>query len=166
MAVAIERPAEATTVGRPRRSTAASSTSSCTSVAECTSSTATAARRAASCPVGRRTGGDEDEQRPQALAARGDRGRGVFTERRAVRARHRDETVLQGIHQPGDVRSPSLDDRSDRLGARHYRTVPWCNAMIPPAVRIQPTSLQPAATSSPASGSGPGKRFTEAGRYV
>ena len=73
VAVAMSRPAAATTVGRPRRSAAPSSTSSCTSVAEWMSSTATAARTTPSGPrAGRLARGEEDEQRPQPLAARAD----------------------------------------------------------------------------------------------
>ena len=73
------RPPAAKTVGRPRRSGAASSTSSCTSVAEWTSSTAAAARtRRSSAPSRvRRPRGEQDQQRAQALAARGDRRAGV-----------------------------------------------------------------------------------------
>ena len=118
VAVAIERPAEATTVGRPRRSTAASSTSSWTSVARCTSSTATAARNAASRPAGSgpaatKTSSGRSRLPPAAIVAQACSPSVVPCERATV------ETLLQVAHQPRDVRAPRLDDRGDRLGARH-----------------------------------------------
>ena len=162
--MAIERPAEATTVGRPRRSTAASSTSSCTSVALCTSSTATAARSAASRPDGSgpaatKTSSGRSRLPPAAIVAPG-----VLAQRLPVRVGDRGETLLEVAHQPGDVRSPASTTAATASALATYVTVPWCRAMIPPAVRIQPTSRQPAATSSPASACGPGNRLTEFGR--
>ena len=165
MAVAIPRPAVATTVGRPRRSDAPSSTSSCTSVAEWISSTATAARRSPSCSPSTSPRREEDEQRPQPLAAGADRRARVLREQLAVRVRELLQPLLEPLHQPRDVRPARLDERDDLLGAAHA-TVPECRAMMPPAVRIQRTSRSPAAAIRPASASGSGKRLTERGRYL
>ena len=161
--MAMSRPAVATTVGRPRRSGAASSTSSWTSVAEWMSSTATAARSTPSFSSARGPGGEEHEQRPQPLPARTDRRPRVGGQDVAVGGGQLLEALLQALHQPGDVGAPGLDEREDLLGAAH-RTVPECRAMMPPAVRIQRTSSSPAAAIRPASASGPGKRLTELGR--
>ena len=67
------------------------------------------------------------------------------------------------VHQRRDVRAAGLDEREDLLGAAHG-TVPTWSAMMPPAVRIQRTSVSPAPAIRAASASGPGKRFTELGR--
>ena len=165
MAVAIARPAVATTVGRPRRSGAASSTSSWTSVAEWISSTATAARSTPSSSRSPAAGREEDEQRPQPLAAGADRRARVRGEHLAVRGRQLLEPLLEPRHQRRDVRATRLDEGEDLLGAAH-RTVPAWMAMIPPAVRIQRTSVSPRRPAAPPSASGPGKRLTELGRYA
>jgi hypothetical protein len=62
---------------------------------------------------------DEHQQRPQALAARGDRRPRVLGQHRAVRAGDRQQSLLEPPHQLGHVRAAGLDDRGDRLGARH-----------------------------------------------
>ena len=85
VAVAASRPAAGDDRRRARgAAAAASSTSSWTSVAQWTSSTAAAARTSA-LAVAALAGREEHEQRPQALAARGDRRARVLGERRAVR---------------------------------------------------------------------------------
>ena len=164
MAVAIARPAVATTVGRPRRSGAASSTSSWTSVAEWISSTATAARSTPSwlgsafSPAARKTSSGRRRLPPAA-----DRRAGVGGQELAVRGRERLQPLLEAGHQRRHVGATGLDEGEHLLGAAHG-TVPTCSAMIPPAVRIQRTSSSPAAASLAASASGPGNRFTELGR--
>ena len=107
--------------------------------------------------------GEEDEQRPQPLAAGADGRARVGGEHVAVRGGELLEALLEPLHEPGDVRAAGLDEGEDLLGAAH-RTVPECRAMMPPAVRIQRTSSRPAAASRPPSASGPGNRFTELGR--
>ena len=164
MAVAIERPAEATTVGRPRRSTAASSTSSCTSVALCTSSTATAARSAASRPDGSgpaatKTSSGRRRLPPAAIVAPAC-SPSVAPCEWAIVVRRSSRSRIN----PGTCAPPASTTAATASALATYVTVPWCRAMIPPAVRIQPTSRQPAATSSPASACGPGNRLTEFGR--
>ena len=104
--------------------------------------------------------GQEHAQRPQALAAGGDRRAGVLGQHLAVaRGQHR-QAGLEAAHQLRDVRAARLDDRLD--GA--HRLVPAWIAMMPPAVRIQEMSVRPAASSLPASSRGLGKRLTEFGR--
>ena len=110
-------------------------------------------------------GREEDEQRAQPLAPGPDRRAGMLGEQRAVRPRQRLETLLQARHQRRHVRAAGLDEREHLLGAAH-RTVPECRAMMPPAVRIQRTSVSPASASLPPSCSGAGKRLTELGRYA
>ena len=166
MAVAIARPAVATTVGRPRRSSAASSTSSCTSVAEWISSTATIARSTRSgCsgdgPAASSTSSGRSRLPPAAIVALACSASTV-----PVRAGELHQPLLELVHQPRHVRAAGRDHRRYRLRARHHATVPECSAMIPPAVRIQRTSRSPASCSSAPSGCGPGNRFTELGRYV
>ena len=115
-------------------------------------------------PVAQGAGGHEHEQRAQALAAGGDRRAGVLAEYRPVRGRDLGQARLEPLEHRGDVRAPRLDDRGHGLGGRHQVTVPECSAMMPPAVRIQRTSVSPARASDPPSASGPGKRFTDLGR--
>ena len=110
-------------------------------------------------------GREEDEQRPQPLAAGPDRRARVLGEQLAVRGRQHLEPLLQPRHQGRDVRATRLDEGEDLFGAAH-RTIPAWMAMIPPAVRIQRTSVRPAAASFPPSASGPGKRLTLLGRYA
>ena len=110
-------------------------------------------------------GREEDEQRPQPLAAGPDRRARVAGEQLAVRGRQHLEPLLQPRHQGRDVRAARLDEGEDLLRAAH-RTIPAWMAMIPPAVRIQRTSVSPAAASFPPSASGPGKRLTLLGRYA
>jgi hypothetical protein len=122
------------------------------------------AQHAGAIAVRRRTRGHEHEQRSQPLAPRRDRRAGVLGEHRPVRGRDLREAQLEAIEQLRDVRAARFDDRCHGLRGRHQRTVPECRAMIPPAVRIQRTSVRPARSSAPASASGPGKRFTDFGR--
>ena len=159
--MAMSPQALATTVGRPRRSGAASSTSSWTSVAEWMSSTATAARRTPSfsSPAAR---GEEPEQRPQPLSPGTDRAPGVRGEHVAVEGGGLLQALLQPLHQRRDVRSAGLDEREDLLGAAH-RTVP--ESRDDAAGGQDPADVvEPAAAIRPASASGPGKRSTELGR--
>ena len=163
MAVAIARPAVATTVGRPRRSAAPSSTSSWTSVAEWISSTATAARSTPSSPcsgspAARNTSSGRSRFPPARIVAPA-----CSASSSPCDAGQRLEALLEPRHQGRDVGAARLDERQHLLGAAH-RTVPWWSAMIPPAVRIQRTSSRPAACIRAASASGPGKRLTELGR--
>ena len=124
------------------------------------------AQDAGALAVGGRAGGHEHEQRAQALAAGGDRRARVLAQHRAVRGGDLGQARLEPLEHPGDVRAPGLDHRGDGLGGGHQATVPEWMAMMPPAVRIQRTSLSPARDSAPPSASGPGKRFTDLGRYV
>ena len=136
-------------------------------MAECTSSTATAARSTASAsrgsgPAATNTSSGRSRLPPAAIVAPG-----VLGQHRAVGARELGQARLEALHQLRDVRAAGLDHRGDRLGAGHQAAlVPECRAMIPPAVRIQRTSASPAAAITPPSSLGPGKRFTELGRYV
>ena len=163
--VASARPSVANTVGRPRRRSAASSTSSWTSVAEWMSSTATAARTSASVSRGVVAGGEEDEQRAQPLAAGGDRVAGRHREGGAGVGGDGGQARLDRRHQLGDVRADRLGDPGHGRRAHAAGTVPECRAMIPPAVRIQRTSVSPAPAIAAPRPSGPGKRRTDAGRY-
>ena len=97
--------------------------------------------------VVRRSRGEEDEQRPQPLAAGGDRRAGVGGEDLAVPARQLGEAVLDVREQRRDARPCGLDDLADGLGGGGHvlGTVPTCRAMIPPAVRIHRTSVEPRA---------------------
>jgi hypothetical protein len=79
-----------------------------------------AQRRVAPGRVG--TGGDEHEQRAQALAAGRDRRARVLAEHVAVRAHDRREALLERPHQLRDVGAAGFDDRGDRLSARHRRS--------------------------------------------
>ena len=81
-----------------------------------------------------------------------------------MRGRDLGEPHLEPLEQLRHVRAAGLDDGGDRLGGGHYCTVPECRAMIPPAVRIQRTSVSPLRASTAPSASGPGKRFTDFGR--
>ena len=163
MAVAIARPAVATTVGRPRRSGAASRTSSCTSVAEWMSSTATAARSTpgpASAPAARNTSSGRSRLPPAAIVEPACSASTAPCDAATSR-----QAGLEPLHQRRHVRAAGLHDREERLGARHQAaTVPAWRAMMPPAVRIQRTSTRPAPASTAASPSGPGNRLTELGR--
>ena len=116
--------------------------------------------------VVRRPRGEEDEQRPQPLAAGGDRRAGVGREDLAVPARQLGQAVLDVREQRRDARPSGLDDLADGLGGGGHvlGTVPTCRAMIPPAVRIHRTSVSPAPARTAPSPSGPGNRRTELGR--
>ena len=50
---------------------------------------------------------------------------------------------------PGTCAPPASTTAATASADATYATVPWWIAMIPPAVRIQPTSRQPASTSVP-----------------
>ena len=69
--------------------------------------------------VGIGAGRHEHQQRPQPLATRGDRRPGVLAQRGAVRAGDLGQAPFEVAHQRRDVRASRLDDRGDRLGARH-----------------------------------------------
>ena len=116
--------------------------------------------------VRRRPRGDQHEQRAQALAPGGDRRARVLAQRGPVRSGDLGEASLEALEHRGHVGAAGLDDRGDGLGGGHQATVPEWRAMMPPAVRIQRTSVRPARAIAAASGSGPGKRLTDFGRYV
>src|SRR5262249_27497730 len=106
-----------------------------------------------------RRGGEEDEQRPQPLAARERVGaRGGDDARVAAHRRVEPGLELAEVRrEPGrlaDLRQP-----------RHDASPTW-GATIPPASRRKRTLSTPASPSSAASSSGPGKRRTLAGRYA
>ena len=109
--------------------------------------------------------GHEHEQRPQALAAGGDRGAAVARQHRAVAGGELGQALVERLHERRNVRAARGDDGLDRGCDRHHLpTVPWWIAMIPPAVSSQPMSRRPASSIAAASPSGPGKRLTELGR--
>ena len=64
-------------------------------------------------------GREEHEQRPQALAARGDRRARVLGERRAVTARELPEALLDTREQARDVVAGGADDLRDGTGDGH-----------------------------------------------
>ena len=106
----------------------------------------------------------EHEHRPQALAPSGQGARRVRTERGAVALGHLGQPRLGALEQARERRAAGREHRSKlSLGGVHRRVPAWI-AMIPPAVRIQRTSLRPAAAIRAASSSGPGKRRTLLGR--
>ncbi len=77
---------------------------------------------------------------------------------------HLGEPLLGALERRGQRRPARGEHRAElRLGRGHARA-PACRAMMPPAVSTQRTSVSPAAASSAASASGPGKRRTELGR--
>jgi hypothetical protein len=115
-------------------------------------------------------GGEEHEQRAQALAAGGDRGAGVGGELRAVSGGQLGEALLDARQEAGDVVAGGADHLGDRTGPARdgavggHAFVPTWMAMMPPAVRIQRMSRRPARSIAAASPSGAGKRRTELGR--
>ncbi len=117
--------------------------------------------------LGRRVpGGEEDQQRPQALAPGGDGIAGVLGEQLAVARGQLGEPALQPRHELGDVPAPGGDHGGHGLGGGHHATSPTWIAMIPPAVTIQRTERRPQRSMVAASARPSGKRFTELGRYV
>ena len=113
--------------------------------------------------LGPLAGREEDEQRPQPLAA-GARSSRPRARRAARRARSASASSRSSsrVHQRRDVRAARLDDRERPLRRCHHRTVPSWMAMIPPAVRIQRTSVRPAAASSPRQRLGSGEALHRA----
>src|SRR5205823_10964610 len=102
---------------------------------------------------------EEEEQRPQPLAARGERlvprGRdeaGMARDRTRQTLLERVEILLEAL---------GLADRRKR-----HRASPTCRATIPPANVLYRTRSKPQRSRSAASSAGGGKRRTLAGRYV
>ena len=129
------RPEVAATVGRPRRSGASSRTSSWTRVAMWTSSIAVAARTAAAPPP--RPGAEQDQHRPQPLAAGREGRAGVRAERLAVAG---DRLAQQLLDLAEPRRQPAAARRrgppspaAARPSGRVTRATPLWIAMIPPA---------------------------------
>ena len=124
-------------------------------------------RRRADEPLAVRVvGGEEHEQRPQALAARGDRRARVLGERHAVAGRElRAGAPRRAPAAPGTW-SPAarMTSVTGPATATRQAFVPAWIAMIPPAVRIQRMSRRPARAMAAARPSGGGKRRTELGR--
>ena len=109
-------------------------------------------------------GGDEHQQRPQALAPGGDRRPAVARQHGAVAARQLGQAFVERLHQRRDVAAGGGDDRLDGGDGGHHGTVPWWIAMMPPAVSSQWMSRRPTSSIAAARSSGPGKRLTELGR--
>ena len=147
------RPAAATTVGRPRRSAAASSTSSWTSDAEWMSSTAAAARTTgssgASGPAASRTSSGRSRLPPAAIVADAC-SPSTGAVRRGDRRAAAPPPAPAGAGRAGRRRRRSARRRDRRPERSPQRTVPWCRAMIPPAVSTQPTSASPTSSASTA----------------
>ena len=66
---------------------------------------------------------------------------------------------------PGTCAPPAAITAATASALATQPTVPECRAMMPPAVRIQRTSVSPAPTITVPRSRGPGNRFTELGRY-
>ncbi len=71
---------------------------------------------------GRRAGRQADQQRPQPLAAGGDRLAGVAREHRPVTAGELRHPLLDALHQPRHGRPAGVDHRPERTGCGHRRT--------------------------------------------
>ena len=137
VATARARPEVAATVGRPRRSGASSRTSSWTRVAMWTSSIAVAGpHRGGAAAL---AGAEQDQHRPQPLAARR-QGRRRRPRRAARRGRRPPPAAFLDLAQPR--RQPAARRVEDRRHRRrhgrasgHPRTPLWI-AMIPPASTV------------------------------
>ena len=100
----------------------------------------------------------EHEDRAQALAARRQRAVRVRGELGAVARAHLGEPRLRPLEQPRQLGAARRQHRSElSLRGVHGARVPEWMAMIPPAVRIQRTSVRPAAAMLDASASGAGE---------
>jgi hypothetical protein len=109
----------------------------------------------------------DHENRAQPLPTCRQRAVRVGRELGAVAARHLGEPRLGPLEQPRELRPAGREHRTELgLGRVHGARVPEWIAMMPPAVRIQRTSMRPAAAMLAPSASGPGKRRTLFGRYV
>ena len=132
--------------------------------------------------------GEDDQQRAQPLAARGDRRSRVLGEHRAVAGGDLAQQLLDPVQQRQDVRPAGVDDGRDRpaldCGRRARAAVahgsgcvplrdvrigaagltPTCVAMIPPAVSTQRICCSPARSNAAASPAGSGQRLTLLGR--
>ena len=106
-------------------------------------------------------GGEEYQQRAQALAAGRDRLAGVTAEQRAVPGGELGHAQLEPVHQPRGRLAAGLDHR---LHGAHRGTSPTCRAMIPPAVSTYLTLRRPQLHITAASSAGGGNRRTELGR--
>src|SRR6185369_15005266 len=101
---------------------------------------------------------EEDEQRPEPLAARRERVRPDIAQAAWEGTDRVLEPVLEQVEvavEPG-----SLPDGRQRV----YRFVPTCRATIPPPMSFQPTPSKPARANAAARSEGPGNRRTLAGR--
>ena len=163
VAVAMSRPADATTVGRPRRRSARVEhvvVDQRGRVHELDGHGS--AHDAVAGRVGAR--GHQHEQRAQALAAGRDGRAGVRGQELAVPGDDRRQALLDPAHERPDVGTRRAYDSVDRRRGRHYGRSPTWMAMMPPAVNTQRILPRPTDASVPASSSGPGKRRTELGR--
>ena len=102
---------------------------------------------------------EEDEQRPQALSARGE---GLRSDLGDEPGSCRDG-VGEPILEPVEVGVEAGSGANCGDGAQ--RAVPLCSATMPPPNRRQEISSKPASSSSFARPSGAGNRRTLAGRY-
>ena len=167
VAVAIARPAVATTVGRPRRSAAASSTSSCTSVAEWISSTATAARSDAvgvgprRSPAARKTSSGRSRLPPARIVAPACSASSAPCEVASASRRSSRRAISAGTCAPPASTSAST------CSALLTRTVPDVEGDDAAGGEDPADVAEPGGRhAAPASASGPGKRLTELGRYA
>ena len=110
-------------------------------------------------------GGEEDEQRAQALAAGGDRLAGVLgpAARRARRPAPPAAPRARSI-SPGTCGPPAATTASTLAVVGITRTSPTWIAMIPPAVRIQRTVRSPAASIAAASAPRAGEALHRVGQ--
>jgi hypothetical protein len=104
-------------------------------------------------------GCQEDEERPQTLATGRERFAADLRNEARLGPHGRGQTALEVLEIGVEARGLA-DRRKAQLAT------PMCSATIPPPKVRQRTSSNPAARTSSASSSGPGKRRTLAGRYV
>jgi hypothetical protein len=104
--------------------------------------------------------GEEDEERSQPLPSGGERLDPDAADEAGRGAGDGLEPGLQ-LREVG-CEPRGLADRGERV----QRATPVWSATIPPPRRRNPTSAKPASPRRRASSSGPGKRRTDAGRYV
>ena len=117
---------------------------------------------------------DEDQHRPQALAARGERPGDMTLERLAVTLRDAPKAGLGAVEELREPVAPGREHLRDlretgRRGqvarrAHVASTSPAWIAMIPPAVRSQRTFTRPTAAIAAARPRASGNRRTELGR--
>ena len=90
-------------------------------------------------------GGQEDQQRAQALAAGGDRRAGVLGQQRAVAAGHLAQAPLDALEQVGDVRPPGPHDLGDRPRHGHLALGPHMQGDDPTGCKDPADVAQPGA---------------------